>query len=190
MKFIGKQKTYVNQLVKYIELLGGKLEKECTGGSIYYSLGHLEKIRISDHFGLKFGTFQIDIIIKDNKYLCIYNRDFLQYDKISEVKQWIYDMNFAINLFYMHIENSYDNEMSNLRKALNRKQNDIEHLNKTIKNLTSQLKEASDQISKRDRQLEDKMNKLKRMTEYHNKCQELESQLKKYKNIMINDETK
>ena len=81
--------------------------------------------------------------------------------------------------FHMHIENSYDNEMSNLRKALNKKQNDIEHLEKVNKDLTKQLKESADQIAKRDRQLEDKINKLIKASEYHNKCQELESQLKK-----------
>jgi len=179
MIFEGKDKQQVDVLRKYIESLGGSLIRECTGGSIYYSLGHIECLRISDHIGLKFDAFKIDIILKDNKFVCIYNRDFLTFDKIAEVKQWIYDMKFALNLFYMHIENSYDNEMSNLRKALNRKQNDIEHLEKINKDLTRQLKESSDQIAKRDRQLEDKTNKLIRASEYHNKCQELESQLKK-----------
>ena len=179
MIFEGKNKQQIDSLKEYIETLGGTLIKECTGGSIYYSLGYIEKLRLSDHFGLKFGAFQIDIILKNNKFLCIYNRDFLTYDKIADVKQWIYDMNFALNLFHMHIENSYDNEMSNLRKALNRKQNDIEHLEKVNKDLTKQLKESADQIAKRDRQLEDKVNKLIKASEYHNKCQELESQLKK-----------
>ncbi len=179
MVFEGKDKQQVDVLRKYIESLGGSLIKECTGGSIYYSLGHIECIRISDHFGLKFDAFKIDIILKDNKFVCIYNRDFLTFDKIAEVKQWIYDMKFALNLFHMHIENSYDNEMSNLRKALNRKQNDIEHLEKVNKDLNRQIKELTDQIAKRDRQLEDKTNKLIRASEYHNKCQELESQLKK-----------
>ena len=179
MKLTGKTLEQAKIIINYIESLGGSLIKECSGGSIYYSLGHIEKIRLSDHFGLKFGAFQIDIILKNNKFLCIYNRDFLTYDKIADVKQWIYDMNFVLNLFYMHIENSYDNEMSNLRKALNRKQNDIEHLEKVNRELTKQLKESADQIAKRDRQLEDKTNKLIKASEWHNKCQELESQLKK-----------
>ena len=179
MKLTGKTLEQAKIIINYIESLGGSLIKECSGGSIYYSLGHIEKIRLSDHFGLKFGAFQIDIILKNNKFLCIYNRDFLTYDKIADVKQWIYDMNFVLNLFYMHIENSYDNEMSNLRKALNRKQNDIEHLEKVNRDLTKQLKESADQIAKRDRQLEDKTNKLIKASEWHNKCQELESQLKK-----------
>ena len=179
MKLTGKAQEQARIIINYIESLGGSLIKECSGGSIYYSLGHIEKIRLSDHFGLKFGAFQIDIILKNNKFLCIYNRDFLTYDKIADVKQWICDMNFALNLFFIHIENSYDNEMSNLRKALNRKQNDIEHLEKVNKDLTKQIKESADQIIKRDRQLEDKTNKLIKASEWHNKCQELESQLKK-----------
>ena len=179
MIFTGKDKQQIDSLRKHIELLGGSLIKECTGGSIYYSLGHIDQIRISDHFGLKFGPFQIDIILKDNKYLCIYNRDFLTYDKISDVKQWISHMNFSINLFYIYLENSYDSEISNLKKSLNKKQNDIEHLEKTNKELSKQLKETTDKIIKRDKQIEDKKNQLKKASEYHNKCQELESQLKK-----------
>ena len=179
MIFEGKNKQQIDSLREYIESLGGSLIRECIGGSIYYSLGYIEKIRLSDHFGLKFGPFQIDIILKNNKFLCIYNRDFLTYDKISDVKQWIYDMNFALNLFHMHIENSYDNEMANLRKSLNKKQNEIEHLEKVNKDLAKQLKESTDQIAKRDRQLEDKINKLIKASEWHNKCQELESKIKK-----------
>ena len=179
MIFEGKNKQQIDSLRTYIESLGGSLIKECSGGSIYYSLGHINQIRLSDHFGLKFSAFQIDIILKDNKFLCIYNRDFITYDKISEVKQWIYNMKFSINLFHMHIENSYDNEMANLRKSLNKKQNEIEHLEKVNKDLTKQLKESTDQIAKRDRQLEDKINKLIKASEWHNKCQELESKIKK-----------
>ena len=179
MGFEGKEKQQVDVLRKYIESLGGSLIREYTGGSIYYSLGHIETLRISDHIGLKTGAFKIDIILKDNQFLCIYNRDIKLYDKISEVKQFITDMNFALNLFYMHIENTYDNEMSNLRKALNKKQNEIEHLEKVNKDLTIELKEAKDQIAKRNRQLEDKTNKLIKASEWHNKCQELESQMNK-----------
>ena len=179
MIFTGKQKQTVTLLRKYIESLGGSLIKECSGGSVYYSLDHIECIRISDHIGLKAGAFQFDIIIKDSQFLCIYNRDFKTFDKIADVKQFISDMQFTINLFYMHIENVYDGEMSNLRKAINRKQNDIEHLTKVNKELHKQISLNTQLIAKRDRQLEDKNNKLQRASEYHNKCQELESQIRK-----------
>lgn len=179
MIFTGKQKQTVTLLRKYIESLGGSLIKECSGGSVYYSLDHIECIRISDHIGLKAGAFQFDIILKGQQFLCIYNRDFKLFDKIADVKQFISDMQFTINIFHMHIENSYDNEMSNLRKALNRKQNDIEHLTKVNKDLNHQINENIQTIAKRDRQLEDKNNKLRRASEYHNKCQELESQMRK-----------
>jgi len=179
MIFTGKQKQTVTLLRKHIESLGGFLIRECSGGSIYYVLDHIECIRISDHIGLKTGPYQFDIILKDNQFLCIYNRDFKIFDKIAEVKQFISDMKFTINLFYMHINTAYDGEMTNLRKALNRKQNEIEHLIKENKELKKNINLNIQTIAKKDRQLEDKVNKLMKMTEYHNECQSLRSELNK-----------
>ena len=83
MIFEGKNKQQIDSLREYIESLGGSLIKECSGGSIYYSLGHIEKIRLSDHFGLKFGAFQIDIILKSLE-LYAYTFNFVCTQKKSE----------------------------------------------------------------------------------------------------------
>lgn len=179
MIFTGKQKQIATLLKKYIESLGGSLIKECSGGSMYFVLDHIECIRISDHIGLRAGPYQFDIILKDNQFLCIYNRDFKIFDKIAEVKQFISNMKFSINLFHMYINNAYDNEMSNLRKALNRKQNEIERLTKENKNLKQVINQNVQLLAKRDRQLEDKTNKIQKMSKYHNKCQTLESEIRK-----------
>jgi len=179
MKFQGKDKKQVTLICKYIESLGGELIKECPGGSIYYKLNHIERIRISDHIGLKCNIYNFDIILKDNKFLCIYYRDFIMFETIDEVKLFISNMNFSINTFYHHLENTTGDEIKTLRKESNSRQNKIEQLQKENKKLKSELEKSNQAIAKRDRQLEDKMNKLTKMTEYHNRCQELESQLNK-----------
>lgn len=136
-----REKEYISQLTKYIESQGGFLIKECSGGSIYYSLGKIERLRISDHTSLKSGIYQLDIILKDNYFICIYHRDIKIYQKIEEVKQWISDMRFAIDLFSLFIESNINEEITKLRKELNVKQNKINHLMKENKDLKKQISE-------------------------------------------------
>lgn len=179
MKFEGQEKEYVDQIINHIESLGGNLIKECKGGSIYYSLGHIEHIRISDHISLKSGINKLDIILKDNQFICIYHRDIKILSKVIEVKQWIEDMKFSIGLFSMYLEDNIDKEVVKLKKEINIKINKIEQLTKENKDLHRKVDENNKSLAKKDRQLEDKINKLIRANEWHNKWQELESENKK-----------
>lgn len=179
MKFEGQEKEYVDQIINHIESLGGNLIKECKGGSIYYSLGRIERIRISDHISLKSGINKLDIILKDNQFICIYYRDIKILSKVIEVKQWIEDMKFSIDLFSMYLEDNIDKEVTKLKKEINIKINKIEQLTKENKDLHRKVDENNKSLAKKDRQLEDKINKLIRANEWHNKYQESESENKK-----------
>ena len=74
MKFTGKSREQTRIIIKHIESHGGKLQKECPGGSIYCSLNAIRQIRISDHIALKGDIDRIDIIIQKEKnkfkYIC------------------------------------------------------------------------------------------------------------------------
>ena len=179
MKFKDKEKEYISKIIEYIESRGGSLIKECKGGSVYYALGNIKCIRISDHISLKYDIDKIDIILKENKFICIYYRDIKIYENILEVNQWINDMNFSIGLFLIHLEDNVDKEVARLQKESNSRQSKIDQLNKEIKELKKQIDTDKKLINKLNGQLEDKTNKLLNASKYHNRCQELESDNKK-----------
>ena len=110
MKFTGKSREQTRIIIKHIESLGGKLQKECPGGSIYCSLNAIRQIRISDHIALKGDIDRIDIIIQKEKnkfkYICIYYRNMIIFDNIGKVKQWIENLEFTINVVLMNMATS------------------------------------------------------------------------------------
>ena len=110
MKLTGKAREQARIIIKHIESLGGKLQKECPGGSIYCSLNAIRQVRISDHIALKGDIDRIDIIIQPEKtsfkYVCIYYRNMVIYDNIGKVKQWIENLEFVVNVVLMNMATS------------------------------------------------------------------------------------
>ena len=201
MKLTGKAREQARIIIKHIESLGGKLQKECPGGSIYCSLNAIRQVRISDHIALKGDVDRIDIIIQQErntfKYVCIYYRNMVIYDNIGKVKQWIQNLEFVINVVLMNMATSsivnkrnYEQKIDTLKKEITLKENkaieykkEIEELKKIKKNYDNVVREAN--ISK---QVNNKLReKVDNLTKYHNMWQtvcaenrKLQKQLKQY----------
>lgn len=201
MKLTGKAREQARIIIKHIESLGGKLQKECPGGSIYCSLNAIRQVRISDHIALKGDVDRIDIIIQQErntfKYVCIYYRNMVIYDNIGKVKQWIQNLEFVINVVLMNMATSsivnkrnYEQQIDTLKKEITLKENkaieykkEIEELKKIKKNYDNVVREAN--ISK---QVNNKLReKVDNLTKYHNMWQtacaenrKLQKQLKQY----------
>ena len=201
MKLTGKAREQARIIIKHIESLGGKLQKECPGGSIYCSLNAIRQVRISDHIALKGDVDRIDIIIQQErntfKYVCIYYRNMVIYDNIGKVKQWIQNLEFVINVVLMNMATSsivnkrnYEQQIDTLKKEITLKENkaieykkEIEELKKIKKNYDNIVREAN--ISK---QVNNKLReKVDNLTKYHNMWQtacaenrKLQKQLKQY----------
>ena len=201
MKLTGKAREQARIIIKHIESLGGKLQKECPGGSIYCSLNAIRQVRISDHIALKGDVDRIDIIIQQErntfKYVCIYYRNMVIYDNIGKVKQWIENLEFVINVVLMNMATSsivnkrnYEQQIDTLKKEITLKENkaieykkEIEEL-KEIKKEHDKLKVQINNFKNHEKKLRDKIGKL---TEYHNLWQsvsadnrKLQKQLKQY----------
>lgn len=201
MKLTGKAREQARIIIKHIESLGGKLQKECPGGSIYCSLNAIRQVRISDHIALKGDVDRIDIIIQQErntfKYVCIYYRNMVIYDNIGKVKQWIENLEFVINVVLMNMATSsivnkrnYEQQIDTLKKEITLKENkaieykkEIEEL-KEIKKEHDKLKVQVNNFKNHEKKLRDKIDKL---TEYHNLWQsvsadnrKLQKQLKQY----------
>ena len=201
MKLTGKAREQARIIIKHIESLGGKLQKECPGGSIYCSLNAIRQVRISDHIALKGDVDRIDIIIQQErntfKYVCIYYRNMIIYDNIGKVKQWIENLEFVINVVLMNMATSsivnkrnYEQQIDTLKKEITLKENkaieykkEIEELKK-IKKEYDKLKVQANNFKNHEKKLRDKIGKL---TEYHNLWQsvsadnrKLQKQLKQY----------
>ena len=201
MKLTGKAREQARIIIKHIESLGGKLQKECPGGSIYCSLNAIRQVRISDHIALKGDVDRIDIIIQQErntfKYVCIYYRNMVIYDNIGKVKQWIENLEFVINVVLMNMATSsivnkrnYEQQIDTLKKEITLKENkaieykkEIEDLKKIKKNYDNVVHEAnvSKQVNNKLRQ------KVDNLTKYHNMWQtacaenrKLQKQLKQY----------
>ena len=201
MKLTGKAREQARIIIKHIESLGGKLQKECPGGSIYCSLNAIRQVRISDHIALKGDIDRIDIILQQEKnsfrYICIYYRNMIIFDNIGKVKQWIEDLEFTVNVVLMNMatnsivnKRDYEKQIDTLKKEITLKENkaieykkEIEELKKIKKNYDNVVHEAnvSKQVNKKLRQ------KVDNLTQYHNMWQtacaenrKLQKQLKQY----------
>jgi hypothetical protein len=201
MKLTGKSREQARIIIKHIESLGGKLQKECPGGSIYCSLNAIRQVRISDHIALKGDVDRIDIIIQQErntfKYVCIYYRNMVIYDNIGKVKQWIQNLEFVINVVLMNMatssivnERNYEQQIDTLKKEITLKENKAIEYKKEIEDLKEAKKERDklkvqiNNFKNHEKKLRDKINKL---TEYHNMWQsvsadnrKLQKQLKQY----------
>ena len=193
MKLTGKAREQAKIIIKHIESLGGKLQKECPGGSIYCSLNAIRQVRISDHIALKGDIDRIDIIIQPEKasfkYVCIYYRNMVIYDNIGKVKQWIENLEFVINVVLMNMATSsivnkrnYEQQIDTLKKEITLKENKSIEYKKEIE----ELKEAKKERDKLKVQLnncknhEKKLrNKIDKLTEFHNLWQSVSSENRK-----------
>jgi len=195
MKLTGKAREQARIIIKHIESLGGKLQKECPGGSIYCSLNAIRQVRISDHIALKGDIDRIDIIIQSEKntfkYVCIYYRNMVIYDNIGKVKQWIENLEFTIKIVLMNMatnsmvnKRDYEEKIDKLKKEITLKENKaleykkkIDELNKIKKNYDNVVHEAniSKQVNKKLRE------KVVNLTKYHNMWQTVTSENNKLK---------
>jgi len=195
MKLTGKAREQARIIIKHIESLGGKLQKECPGGSIYCSLNAIRQVRISDHIALKGDIDRIDVIIQQEKnsfkYVCIYYRNMVIYDNIGKVKQWIENLEFTIKIVLMNMatnsminKRDYEEKIDKLKKEITLKENKaleykkkIDELNKIKKNYDNVVHEAnvSKQVNKKLRE------KIDNLTKYHNMWQTLTSENNKLK---------
>lgn len=195
MKLTGKAREQARLIIKHIESLGGKLQKECPGGSIYCSLNAIRQVRISDHIALKGDIDRIDVIIQPEKntfkYVCIYYRNMVIYDNIGKVKQWIENLEFTIKIVLMNMatnsminKRDYEEKIDKLKKEITLKENKaleykkkIDELNKIKKNYDNVVHEAN--VSKQvNKKLREKVNNL---TKYHNMWQTVTSENNKLK---------
>ena len=195
MKLIGKAREQARLIIKHIESLGGKLQKECPGGSIYCSLDAIRQVRISDHIALKGDIDRIDVIIQQEKnsfkYVCIYYRNMVIYDNIGKVKQWIENLEFTIKIVLMNMatnsminKRDYEEQIDKLKKEITLKENKaieykkkIEELKNIKKNYDNVVHEAnvSKQVNKKLRE------KIDNLTKYHNMWQTVVSENNKLK---------
>lgn len=195
MKLTGKAREQARIIIKHIESLGGKLQKECPGGSIYCSLDAIRQVRISDHIALKGDIDRIDVIIQQEKnsfkYVCIYYRNMVIYDNIGKVKQWIENLEFTIKIVLMNMatnsivnKRDYEEQIDKLKKEITLKENKsieykkkIEELKKYRDNYNNVVHEAN--VSKQvNKKLREKINNL---TKYHNMWQTVVSENNKLK---------
>jgi DNA repair exonuclease SbcCD ATPase subunit len=193
MKLTGKAREQAKVIIKHIESLGGKLQKECPGGSIYCSLNAIRQVRISDHIALKGDIDRIDIIIQQEKntfkYVCIYYRNMVIYDNIGKVKQWIENLEFVINVVLMNMATSsivnkrnYEKQIDTLKKEITLKENkaieykkEIEEL-KQIRKEKLKLQTENTNIKNHEKKLRKKIDNL---TQYHNMWQTVSSENRK-----------
>ena len=195
MKLTGKAREQARIIIKHIESLGGKLQKECPGGSIYCSLNAIRQVRISDHIALKGDVDRIDIIIQQErntfKYVCIYYRNMVIYDNIGKVKQWIENLEFVINVVLMNMATSsivnkrnYEQQIDTLKKEITLKENKAIEYKKQIEELKvykkkfQKLQVQANNSSKCNKKLREKIDNL---TQYHNMWQSVTSENKKLK---------
>lgn len=203
MKLTGKSREQARIIIKHIESLGGKLQKECPGGSIYCSLNAIRQVRISDHIALKGDIDRIDVIIQQEKnsfkYVCIYYRNMVIYDNIGKVKQWIENLEFTIKIVLMNMatnsminKRDYEEKIDKLKKEITLKENKaLEHKKKieelkNIKKEYDKLKILYNNLINNEKKLRQKIDNL---AQYHNMWQtvcsekrKLEKKLEKYEN--------
>jgi len=189
MKLKGKSRNQAKTIIKHIESLGGKFQRECPGGSIYCSLNAIRQIRISDHIALKGDIDRIDIIIKDSQYLCIYYRDIKIYNNISKVKQWIENVEYTIAIILRNMatvnmisSREYEFQIDKLKKEINLKEQKCKEYKETIKNIKLKNTELSNQLTSKTAKLERARKSIEKNTKYIELYQKLLSEYNKLKN--------
>lgn len=189
MKLKGKSKNQAKTIIKYIESLGGKLQRECPGGSIYCSLNAIRQIRISDHIALKGDIDRIDIIIKDSQYLCIYYRDIKIYNNISKVKQWIENVEYTVSIILRNMatvnmlsSREYELQIDKLKKEINLKEQKCKEYKETIKKIKLENTELNNQLTSKTSKLERARKSIEKNTKYIELYQKLSSEYNKLKN--------
>jgi DNA repair exonuclease SbcCD ATPase subunit len=193
MKLTGNAREQAKTIIRHIESLGGQLQKECPGGSIYCSLNAIRQVRISDHIALRGDIDRVDIIIQQEKntfkYVCIYYRNMVIYDNIGKVKQWIENLEFAINVVLMNMatssivnKRSYEKQIDTLKKEITLKENKAIEYKKEIEDYKKLKKEYNklqvlyNNVQNHEKKLRKKIDNL---TQYHNMWQTSESENKK-----------
>lgn len=189
MKLKGKSRNQAKTIIKYIESLGGKLQRECPGGSIYCSLNAIRQIRISDHIALKGDIDRIDIIIKDSQYLCIYYRDIKIYNNISKVKQWIENVEYTVSIILRNMatvnmlsSREYELQIDKLKKEINLKEQKCKEYKETIKKIKLENTELNNQLTSKTSKLERARKSIEKNTKYIELYQKLSSEYNKLKN--------
>lgn len=189
MKLKGKSRNQAKTIIKYIESLGGKLQRECPGGSIYCSLNAIRQIRISDHIALKGDIDRIDIIIKDSQYLCIYYRDIKIYNNISKVKQWIENVEYTVSIILRNMatvnmlsSREYELQIDKLKKEINLKEQKCKEYKETIKKIKLENTELNNQLTSKISKLERAKKSIEKNTKYIELYQKLSSEYNKLKN--------
>lgn len=172
MKFNKRAKEHVNDIIKYIISLGGEKICEAASGTIYCELSPIKKIRIADHLSSKRKTDCLQVIIqkegKRYKYICILNRNILLLSNVGQVKQWIRDIQFVINVITITghpLCCEDDNRLAAIKNDLKCKDDKL-HANK-------------EEIERLNTQIEKYIDKYHSACEYHNKWQKSESENKK-----------
>lgn len=175
MKFEKKAKEHVNDIVKYIESLGGVKTCTASSGSVYCELSPIKKIRIADHLSSKSKFEYLHIIIqKENrryKYICIFCRNIIILSNVGQVKQYIKNIYFVFNTLYLtgfKIEAISDLKIESIKNDILIKDNKLRENKKEIDKLNNIIKSKDEQIAKIKKQLET-------ASTYHNKWQQAES---------------
>ena len=188
MKLKGKSRNQARNLIKYIESLGGKLQKECPGGSIYCSLNAIRQIRISDHIALKGDIDRIDIIIKDSQFLCIYYRDIKIYNSITKVKQWIENVEYTVAIILRNMATvnmlstrEYEIQIDNLKKEILLKEQKCKEYKEKIKSIKLDNTELKNQLTSKTAKVERLQKSVDKNSKYIDMYQKLVSNIKKHK---------
>lgn len=202
MKFTGRSRTYANTIIKHIESLGGKLQKECPGGSIYCSLEGLRQVRISDHIALKGDIDRVDVIIQKEKekykFICIYYRNMVIYDNLGKVKQWIENLEFAIKIVIMNMatnsivnKRNYETQIDTLKKEITLKENKAIEWKAKISELQKDLANAKQIITKQNKTVREAKKSVENNAKYHNmyyqeasKNSKLEKKIERYEKLL------
>ena len=180
MKLNKRAKEHVNDIIKYIVSLGGRKVYEAASGSIYCELLPIKKIRIADHLSSKGKTDYLHIIIqkeeKRYKYICILNRNILLLSNVGQVKQWIRDIQFVLNVitingFTLHCID--DDKINSMKKDIVAKDSKLLNNKKEIERLNMI-------ISEKDAQIKKYIDRYHSACEYHNKWQESQSQANRF----------
>lgn len=174
MKVKNNIKLHRTLLYNYVEELGGELFKVCDTNSTYYMIGDI-KVRFSDHIGHNKGFKNIDIVFKDNYFLCVYEVDFKIFHKISDVKKWISNIIFSIKQFQIYIINYHKSNNCEVTSKLNSRITKLEkELNqyKLIDDAYKKLKTKHDNLTKVHEQI------VKKNRNQSNEIKKLQEELK------------
>jgi len=179
MKFEKVAKEHVNDIIKYIVSLGGKKVCEAASGTIYCELSPIKKIRIADHLSSKGKTEYLHIIVQKEgnryKYICVLNRNLMILSDVGQVKQWIKNMQFVMQVFTINgytLHHVDDDKIDLLKKDIQLKDTKLLNNKKEIEKLNKIISEKDEQITKY-------VNKYHEACEYHNRWQTAQAKANK-----------